>query len=130
VGFGDSFLEPLRLEERGEQVDPAGTFRMVEVGERLQMERLDSAKGWRRQYSFTLEPRRLEEFAGMCHHHQTSPESSFTQSQICSRATEDGRITLSGMKLIVTRGGEREERAIQSDEERTKILREQFRIEL
>ena len=46
---------------------------------------------------------RLEEFAGMCHVHQTSPESSFTQKRICSELLPEGRITLSEMKLIVTK---------------------------
>jgi len=30
VGFGDSFLEPLRLEAETEQADPSGTFRLIE----------------------------------------------------------------------------------------------------
>jgi N-hydroxyarylamine O-acetyltransferase len=65
----------------------------------------------------------------MCHHHQTSPESSFTQSQICSRATADGRITVAGMKFIITRNGHREEREVDSAE-RDQILRDQFGISL
>ena len=32
-----------------------------------------------RQYSFTPVPRHLDEFAPMCHYHQTSPESPFTR---------------------------------------------------
>ena len=85
---------------------------------------------WKPQYSFTLQPRRLEEFAGMCRYHQTSPESSFTQKRICTRATPDGRITLSEMKLIVARNGEREERILASEEEWSLALNEQFGIRL
>jgi N-hydroxyarylamine O-acetyltransferase len=129
VGFGDSFIEPMRMNVRDEQMDPAGKFRLVSNGERLQLEKDDPEKGWRRQYSLTQEPRRLEDFAGMCHHHQTSPESSFTQSQICSRATADGRITVAGMKFIITRNGHREEREVDSAE-RDQILRDQFGISL
>lgn len=129
VGFGDSFLEPLRLQAGIEQMDPVGRFRLVPLDERLQMERF--AEGtWKRQYSFTLQPRRLEEFSGMCRHHQTSPESSFTQSDICSRATPEGRISLAGMNLIVTRNGQREERVLGSAEERSGILRSEFGVTL
>jgi N-hydroxyarylamine O-acetyltransferase len=128
VGFGDSFLEPLRLDLNGEQSDPAGTFRIVSSGERLQLEKFDAEKGWRRQYSFTLEPRHIEEFAGMCHYHQTSPKSHFTQNSICTRATPEGRITLSGMKFIVTRNRQREERMLSSEQERADLLRAQFGI--
>jgi N-hydroxyarylamine O-acetyltransferase len=83
---------------------------------------------WRPQYSFSLQPRRLEEFAGMCRYHQTSPESSFTQKRVCTRATPDGRITLSEMKLITASKGERKERSLASEEEWNSVLREQFGI--
>jgi N-hydroxyarylamine O-acetyltransferase len=83
---------------------------------------------WKPQYSFSLQPRRLEEFAGMCSYHQTSPESSFTQKRICTRATPEGRITLSEMKLITTIKGERVERSLASEEEWNSVLREQFGI--
>ena len=128
VGFGESFVEPLRLEAGRDQLDPTGKYRLLAQGERLRMEKFVSDGNWKPQYSFSLQPRRLEEFAGMCRHHQTSPESSFTQNRICSRATQDGRITLSEMKLITTSNGEREERNLGSEEERNSILRERFGI--
>ena len=64
----------------------------------------------------------------MCHFHQTSPESHFTRQTLCSLATADGRVTLSGMKLITTRGGERHERTLESEEERAALLRELFGV--
>ena len=128
VGFGESFLEPLRLEAGRDQLDPTGTYRLLAQGERLRMEKFVSDGGWKPQYSFSLQPRRLEEFAGMCRYHQTSPESSFTQKRICSRATPDGRITLSEMKLITTSKGEREERNLASGEEWSSTLRKRFGI--
>ena len=128
VGFGESFLEPLRLQTGVDQTDPAGTFRLVEYDGRIHMEKLEPDATWKPQYSFTLQPRRLEEFAGMCHFHQTSPDSSFTRKRICSRATPTGRITLSDMKLIVTDAGKREERTLPSEEEWTSVIREQFGV--
>lgn len=130
VGFGESFLEPLRLAAGIEQSDPAGAFRVTDRGDCLQMEKAGSDGMWKPQYSFSLQPRRLEDFAGMCHYHQTSPESHFTQNRICSRATPGGRITLSGMKLITTVDGRREERVVETEDERILILKEQFGIEL
>jgi len=64
----------------------------------------------------------------MCHFHQTSPDSHFTQNRICTRATPEGRITLSGMKLIVTRNGRREEKILSSDQEWRRALDEHFGI--
>lgn len=130
VGFGDSFLEPLRLEAETEQSDPAGTFRLVEEGGRWHMQKRESDGNWRAQYSFSLQPRRFEEFAGMCHVHQTSPKSSFTQKRICSRATAEGRITLSEMQLIVTGSGGRQETTVASEEERRRVLQREFGIRL
>ena len=130
VGFGESFLEPLRLQTGIEQRDPVGTFRLAQVGDRLRLEKAEPGGGWKNQYSFTLQPRHLEEFAGMCHYHQTSPESHFTQNKICSRATPEGRITLAGMKLIVTSNGRREERVLESEQEWRGALKEYFGIVL
>ncbi len=128
VGFGESFLEPLHLQPGLEQSDPAGTFRIVESGDRLHLEKVEPEGRWKRQYSFTLQPRRLADFAGMCHYHQTSPESSFTQNRVCTLATPDGRITLSELKLILTCNGQREETVLDSEDQRVEVLRDHFGI--
>ncbi len=130
VGFGESFLEPLRMQADLEQEDPAGIFRLAHTRERFRLEKAVAQGEWKRQYSFGLQPRRLEEFAGMCHYHQTSPESHFTQNRICTRATATGRITLSGMKLIMTRNGLREERMLDSEKARADGLAEHFGVHL
>ena len=130
VGFGESFLEPLRLEAGTEQLDPTGLYRLLPEGERWQMQKSSPDGAWKPQYSFSLQPRRLEEFAGMCRFHQTSPESSFTQKRICTRSTPDGRITLSEMRLIMTSKGEREELSLTSDQEWISTLCEKFGIRL
>jgi N-hydroxyarylamine O-acetyltransferase len=130
VGFGESFVEPLCLETGTEQMDPAGTFRLVEDGGRWHLQKAEPDGSWKAQYSFSLHPRRLEEFAGMCHYHQTSPESSFTQKRVCSRATPEGRITLSEMKLILTNKDQRVERALASEKEWLTTLDDQFGIRL
>jgi len=129
VGFGDSFLEPLRLKLDIEQPQGRRNFRLVEEQGSLHMEMAEPAE-WKRQYSFTLVPRQFGEFAGMCHYHQTSPESSFTQKRICSRATPEGRITLTDGKLIITRDGKREESPIRSEEQWRVALKKYFEIVL
>ena len=129
VGFGDSFLEPLRLKADLEQRQDRRKFRLVEEGGSLRMEMADPEE-WKWQYSFTLVARRLGDFADMCHYHQTSPKSSFTQKQICSRATADGRITVVDKKLIITRNGAKEESALDSDQEWREALKKCFGIVL
>ena len=126
VGFGDSFVEPLQLKVGIEQPQFGRNYRLVEKQGSLDMERSEPDGTWKRQYSFTLVPRRLDEFAPMCHYHQTSPESPFTRKSICSKATPWGRITIAERKLIVTCNGEKRESVLNSDEEWRAALRENF----
>ncbi|HKI00782.1 MAG TPA: arylamine N-acetyltransferase [Thermoanaerobaculia bacterium] len=129
VGFGDSFRDPLRLDERGEQPEGPRAFRIDEDGGHLLLLRRDGAgEPWQKQYRFTPQPYEYADYAGMCRYHQTSPESHFTQRTLCSLATPEGRVTLSGMRLITSRGGERHERALESEEERAALLRELFGV--
>jgi len=130
VGFGDSFLEPLRIENESEQSQDGRRFRIVASGESLVVERTEPGGEWKPQYSFTLIPRRLEEFAPMCHYHQTSPESHFTRKSLCSIATPEGRVTISDRRLIFTRDGKKEERELGSDKEWYETLKKYFGIVL
>lgn len=131
VGFGDSFIEPLLLDERGEQVDGERAYRILPDGDYLILEQRDNEEGWESQYRFTLQPHEYADYAEMCRYHQTSPQSHFTKARLCSRATEEGRITLSEMRLITTtRNGGRQERILASEEEYAGILREQFGFEM
>jgi N-hydroxyarylamine O-acetyltransferase len=79
VGFGYCFLEPLLLEPDMEQKQEQGTFRIAKESGVFSVERRQPDGSWKIEYLFRLTPRRLEEFAEMCHFHQTSPESHFTQ---------------------------------------------------
>jgi N-hydroxyarylamine O-acetyltransferase len=130
VGFGDSFLEPLRLQSGAEQSQDGWTYRVVDCRNSLCIERAGSDAVWKQQYSFTLRPRSLTDFTDMCHYHQASPESPFTRKGVCSIATPEGRITVADRKLIFTRNGSREERLLSSDSEWRAALKEHFAIVL
>ncbi|MDQ3805540.1 MAG: arylamine N-acetyltransferase [Acidobacteriota bacterium] len=129
VGFGDSFLEPLLLDERGEQKQGARAYRIVPDGAHLILMRREGGGEWEAQYRFTLQPYQYSDFAEMCRYHQTSPQSHFTRGRVCSRATREGRVTLSEMRLITTvEGGGRQERTLTDGEEYAAMLREHFGI--
>jgi N-hydroxyarylamine O-acetyltransferase len=130
VGFGDSFVEPLRLASGLEQVQDGHKFRITEQADWLHVERAEPDGVWKGQYAFTLTPRSLDEFAPMCEYHQTSPESTFTRKRVCTKATPDGRITLADQKLIVTRNGKKEVQPLASEEEWRAALKENFEIVL
>jgi len=126
VGFGEGFLEPLRLKPDLEQPQMGRIYRLADVEAVFRLEVMTGDK-WKSEYSFTLQPRQLSDFAAMCHYHQTSPESHFTRNRVCSRAMPDGRITLSNEKLIETHNAARSERTL-SEREWTACLRDLFGV--
>jgi len=127
VGFGDSFLEPLLLDTTNEQMQGDQSFRIIAEGPYRVVHRRVGEE-WEPMYRFTVEPHEFVDYAEMCRYHQTSPQSHFTQNRICSRATPEGRITLSGMRFIVTSKDGRHERLLDSAKEYEDVLRDQFGI--
>jgi|SRR6185503_2218144 len=133
VGFGESFVEPLLLDTRAEQRQGTQCFRLVDADDHLVLMRRSNVQGtedWEPQYRFTLQPYTFPDYEEMCRFHQTSPDSHFTKGLICSRATNDGRITLSDMRLIITSGPQRlrDEQTLQTREEYDRLLRDEFGI--
>lgn len=96
VGFGQHALHPLRIEDRAEQVDPTGVFRLVDI-EDGDVDVLDNGMP---AYRIERRPRALSDFAMANWYQQTSPDAHFTQSLTCSRVLGSGRVTISGHKLI------------------------------
>jgi N-hydroxyarylamine O-acetyltransferase len=130
VGFGDSFVEPLLLDERGEQAQSNSIFQIVETGAHLLLRRRAAGEDWKPAYRFTLQPHEYADYDEMCRYHQTSPESHFTRGPLCSLATRDGRVTLSGMRLITSVSGQRDEQLLETQEDCDRVLREQFGVEV
>jgi N-hydroxyarylamine O-acetyltransferase len=131
VGFGDCFLEPLRLEPGVDQDDPAGRFRIDRVDGELELRRRAADGGrWGPEHRFGLHEHELGAYRAMCRHHQSSPRSPFTKGRVCSLATPNGRITLRDNRLIVTEGGQRTERQIDGEAAWTRALEEHFGVRL
>jgi N-hydroxyarylamine O-acetyltransferase len=126
VGFGRFTEEPLRLDFRGDQVDPEGVFRVSETG----YGELDVTREGVGECRIEPRPYELSDFAPTCWWTQTSPDSHFVTSLTCSMVVEGGRTTLSGDRLILTRGGEREERLLEGDAAILAAYREHFGIVL
>lgn len=128
VGFGDSFREPLRLDTTTTQEQQDRAYRLDDDGGVLTVMQRGSDGTWLDQYRFTLQPHVYADYAGMCHYHQTSPQSHFTRQRLCSRATPQGRVTISGRRLIVTSAGHRREIELETEEGYAEALREHFGI--
>lgn len=127
IGFGESFVDPLPLccgavtEENGHRY----SVRFGDGGWQLVRQ---EETGEDPLYIFSELPRSLRDYAGMCQYHQTSPNSHFTKSRVCSLATPDGRVTLAGMRLIITRDGRREESMLSGENELRQCLNNRFGI--
>lgn len=132
VGFGDSFLMPLKIATTEQQPQTSGTFHLEQEGETYYLERRngDNRSHAKTLYRFTLQAREPSEFDDMCHYHSTSPQSHFTQRLVCSRPTENGRVTLSENKLIITEDHQRHESTLHSEDERRATLMRYFGIDL
>ncbi|MFE8007205.1 arylamine N-acetyltransferase [Streptomyces sp. NPDC057418] len=126
VGFGDHAIHPLALDDRTEQDDPCGVFRFREAPQGD----LDLLRGGSRQFRLDLRPRVLADFRGGSWYHRTSPDSHFTQSLVCSRRTQAGRLTLSGRTLVTTVRGERHKTELGSDAEVLAAYRDHFGLRL
>ncbi len=124
-----SLYEPIRIDERGEQVQDRGRYRIVEDGTNLIYQHYLDGE-WIPHFRFSLQAYQMADFLEACKYTQTSPESWFTQRRVCSRVTPQGRVTLSDMKLIITSGGGKEEYPLEDDADYHRALWEHFGIVL
>ena len=126
VGFGSNSTYPLRYDSREDQGDPGGRFALAGTADGD----VQLFKDGEPQYLIEQRERRLDDFVPTCWWQQTSPDSHFTLSTICSRLTEDGRISLSGRTLIRTSAGTRSKQELGADREVLAAYRDHFGIVL
>jgi N-hydroxyarylamine O-acetyltransferase len=124
VGFGGHSTYPLLFDRRDGQDDPGGRFLLADTAEGD----LEVFKDGTLQYLLELRDRDLADFGPTCWWQQTSPGSHFTRSTICSRLTDEGRISVSGQTLIRTSGGARTEHQLRGDTELLAAYRDHFGI--
>ena len=126
VGFGRHAELPLRLEDRGEQNDVRGVFRIETTDEGD----LDVYHDGSVQYRIEQRPRELDDFKVAHWYQRTWPESHFVQSPFCTLFTDEGMITLAGRRLITTEGTTRREEDLGSDEQVLAAYRKHFGVVL
>ena len=126
VGFGAHSDFPLLLNSRSGQDDPARRFRLADT----EHGDVDVLKDGKPQYRMELRERSLADFLPTCWWQQTSPSSHFTRATICSRLTDQGRISISGRTLIRTSGTSRTEEELARDDDLLAAYRDHFGIVL
>jgi N-hydroxyarylamine O-acetyltransferase len=129
VGFGAATPRlpiPLSGEERTDingvfsaKIQSSHTFDLV----------LKTDSGERTLYRFSTDKKVLVDFHEGCVFNQVAKESSFTHTDIVTRATPTGRITLSDQQLTVTENGFKDKSNLTA-EEKIYFLQKSFRIRL
>ncbi len=126
VGFGNGFLEPLPL--------VAGEYRQGFLSYRLS----EDNNHWTFHnhayagpgYDFSLDPHAMHDFAGKCHDLQTAPDSAFVRLTVCHRFMPAGIVTLRGALLTTITKHGIHTHTIESREEYTSTLRQQFDLQI
>lgn len=131
VGFGDSFLEPLRMQPELVQKQCGKLYKIIKVnGETFKTVYSENGSEYKNMYLFSLIPRELADYNEMCVYQQTSPDSHFVRNTICTLARTSGRITLSGLKMIETKNGTKTETVLKDNDEFIGKLKDLFGIKL
>ena len=132
TGFGDVVRCPLPLDGTARDTVDGG-WRVVacdrpDATHEVQF-RPPGDDRWVPRYVFNETSRELSSFEQAREYHESDPDAPFTGEPVVSRATERGRITLSGDSLTRTKGGEKRKRSVAS-EEWTDVLEQEFGIVL
>jgi len=121
VGFGEFSFEPLKFEINKIQNDELGDF----IFEKYDKDYFRVSKIKNEsiipEYIFTTNRRELLDFKDMCIYHQSSPKSHFTTKRLISLPNINGRVTITGNKLIVKKFNSKTETEIKTETEFKKI---------
>src|SRR5699024_11451329 len=82
---------------------------------------------WKTLFRFNTDEKALADFQAGCDFNQHSPDSHFTQKDLVTIATKDGRTTLSGDELTITSQNEKQ-KSIVTPDSRATILEKHFGI--
>lgn len=127
AGFGDSTISPIPI--GGERhTDHSGTYRVQQVDD-IYYDLIRETDGKEKAlYRFSTEEKKLADFHEGCVFNQVSTDSPFTHDDLVTRATANGRITLSGSQLTRSENGVKEKIEL-SPADKKRVLKEEFGID-
>lgn len=129
VGFGDLSLLPLNIDDTSLQFDGSNHFCIQPFGNDYQLNQIDN-QDIIVKYLFSTKSHHIDEFLPMCHYHQSSPNSFFTQKRVVSKACLDGRITLLDNTLKITSHHKTSQQKLSNEREYNQALWDYFGIQL
>ena len=130
VGYGDLFLEPLRLDSAVVQTDRFKDYRVerTPAGAFALRESLRDADVFVDRYVVDPRSRSLGDFAVQCAEKQTSPRSYFVRNLVCTLPTPSGRKTLMNTTFKTRTDGRVVQTEIADETHLATLLRDEFDI--
>ncbi|MEX0272789.1 MAG: arylamine N-acetyltransferase [Flavobacteriaceae bacterium] len=130
VGYGDLFMEPLKIYATGVQKDSLKKYRIEQLndGTFLLLESLADKQEYLKRYIFELQARTIDEFSNQCEYKQSSPDSYFVQNTICTIPMEHGRKTIFNDLFKIRDNGKVREAKIGGADNLLRILKDEFNI--
>ncbi len=131
AGFGGLTLTaPLRMEAGAAQTTSHGTYRLVPVGEELQLQ-ARMAEGWSAVYQMSMQEQASSDWEVVNWYTSTHPASRFTRQLMAARPLGERRLALLDNVLRIHRpDGTSERRVLATAEELALVMRDDFGVTL
>lgn len=126
VGFGDASTLPLPLGEGASRSLRSSTYRLHKRGDELLYE-VEFSSGETKGYELSLVSHSIWDFAAMSRHHQSSPDSWFTNARICVLHTSTGTASLIDGRF---KDGGHVVSSVRNDGDYLVMLRQRFGVDL
>jgi N-hydroxyarylamine O-acetyltransferase len=117
-------MRPLCLEHGDAQTDGQSWFSLACRHGFFELSREAEGGDWSKVLIINPEPQPWERFTERCLWQQRSPESPFARKRLCTRATPQGRVTLTGNTLKEV--GEQSVETAVAETEYVTVLAERF----
>ena len=127
VGFGDSFIRPLPLDDPGPHDGGTGSYRFEFAGDQTALI-FDGTNGPEPQYRFGPDTFGSDDFIEQSSQKWSDPKQKWRQKPFATRLLDGGpdRVTLLHDRLKLRRNGEWSERPVEPGDEWARTLRQWF----
>ncbi len=129
VGYGNLFIEPIKLYDEGIQKDWFKFFQVQSVGDQLLLSESRDGQRFSPRYKIRPVPESIAAFIPQLRWKESHPDSYFVQNLICTLPSRNGRVTLYNDFLIITKNGKRSKKKVLDNVARQGYLQQYFGVE-
>lgn len=130
VGYGDLFIEPVKLHTSSVQKDWFKYFQLEKKGDHILLSESRNGSSFTPRYKIQPVGESVEAFLPQLRWKESHPDSYFVKNRICTLPNPQGRTTLFNDYLIITANAKRTKQKISDSAEWQKYLHLHFGIEL